>query len=108
MRASGTPRAIRRSITAPNELPDSPGPSSAIATIASPCHASSIAGSIASARRNGSPTGRTVSGRGASCAAAISAASPAPMLRTPITRRGPGAARAARRAAARYASGYTA
>jgi hypothetical protein len=45
-----------------------------------------VASDNASARRNGCPTGRTVSGAPAPQASATTAPSVAPMLRMPITR----------------------
>ena len=103
MRSDATPRSSKKSATAPKELPDSPGPSSATAKRAAGSANSSdtMSSDKDNSRRNGCPTGRRVTGGGASTAAATSAPSAVPMLRMPITfvrpPKGSPAARAATR-----------
>ena len=89
-RPAATPRASRRSATAPKDEPDRPGPSSTRTKPASgsPRRSRSTSGASATRRRNGCPNGRTVTGGGAPSAAATRAESPVPMLRMPTTRRG--------------------
>ena len=97
MRAGLMPAASSQSAAAPNELPERPGPSSAIICRHSGRDArrAASAGESASLRANGSPVGRTVDGEAAPRAVATMAARLVPIERRPMTLAGPGGRRRA-------------